>query len=85
MPAMTSALSVCPEGKDGEYSYGGTASASGGRVRPINCLPAIVISSAPTPAAVMRMTGVHDRRRIARTTMIVVARIGIPITPPMSV
>ena len=76
---------MCPDGNEGECSNGGTANASSGRARPISCFPATVISSEPPPAATIRMTGVQDLRRTARTTIVVTAITGIPMTPPMSV
>ena len=81
----TVVLSVCPLGKDGEYSYGGTASMSAGRVRPIRSLPATVIAREPIPAAAMSTTGVQDRRRSASTSRNATAIMGIPMGPAMSV
>jgi hypothetical protein len=34
VPTITVELSVCPDGNDGDVSYGGTASDSGGRAGP---------------------------------------------------
>ena len=50
-------------------------------MRSMMSLPAIVMSSEPTPAATVRVTGVIDRRRRARIPQARIARIGIPIGP----
>lgn len=47
IPATTSELRERPLGNEGKYSYGGTASLSGGRARPMICSPAATMHCAP--------------------------------------
>ncbi len=82
---MTVVLRVCPLGKLGEVSNGGTASARGGRTRPISCLPTTVIASEPAAARVVRTAGDHDRQAQVASRTSATERIGIPTLPPMSV
>ena len=54
---------VCPLGKLGDISYGGTASVSGGRARPTTCFAADVMASAPTAVMATSTSGVASRHR----------------------
>ena len=84
-PRITVALSVCPDGKLGEVSKGGTASDSGGRALPVSCLPVTVIASDPRLAMAMRTTGVHRRHASASPTATTTVMIGMTTGPPRSV
>ena len=73
---------VCPLGKDGLVSYGGTASACGGRARPAASLPTDVISSDPAVATSISTTGVHERHHHASASVTTVAMIGMTAPLP---
>ena len=75
-------LSVCPDGKEKGYSYGGTASASGGRGRPTMALPTLVISSDPAVPTSIRTSGVRERQRQVMVKVTIDAITVIPIGPP---
>ena len=75
-------LRAWPLGKAGEVSYGGTASATGGRARPTSSLPTAVISSEPAVPIASSSKGVRDRHRIVMTTTIATVMMVSPITPP---
>ncbi len=79
------ALRVCPDGNDGEVSNGGTASANGGRARPLRSLPSTVMSTEPAAAMPISSTGSHERRFTASTVTTTTAITGIPMVPPRSV
>ena len=80
--AITIEFKECPLGNDGECSNGGMASLRSGRVLPKRGFPATVRSKEPSPAASIRMTGVHDFRLVARKIMMPTAINGIPTVPP---
>ena len=82
---MTVEFRVCPLGNDGLVSYGGTASACGGRARPARSLPALVIAMDPAAATAMSTIGVQLRHHQARPATTRVTRIGRTVVPPMSV
>ncbi len=83
---MTVEFRVCPLGNDGLVSYGGTASACGGRARPARSLPASVIATIdPAAATAMSTTGVQLRHHQARPATTRVTRIGRIVVPPMLV
>src|SRR4051794_16161860 len=82
IPDNAAAFSEWPLGKENDVSNGGTASASGGRERPIAALPRIVIASEPAPVASPSSTGSQVRARQASRPSTVVASSGIPIPPP---
>src|SRR5215218_454586 len=82
MPAMTVLLSAWPEGKEKAYSYGGTASVSGGRTRPTMALLTIVMVNDPAMAMSIRISGVRDRHRHLNAMVITDAMMVMPIGPP---
>ena len=82
VPVITSEFSECPLGNDAEYSYGGTASESGGLDRPTRALPATVRSSEPAAAAAVRSRGVQLRCQRHSTATAAAARSGRPMVPP---
>ena len=82
MPAITVLLRAWPDGKEKAYSYGGTASASGGRIRPTSALPTVVIDSEPAAASTIRYSGVRDRHRTTISSVMEPAMIVIPTGPP---
>ena len=73
---------MCPLGKDGEVSNGGTASDRGGRTLPMRSLPAIVISREPTAPTASSTAGVqrlhHQHSRVAATSTIGVMYVVLP-------
>ena len=79
---MTVALRVCPLGKLGDVSYGGTASDSGGRARPMRDLPVVVMASDPAAAISMSTSGVRERQRQTITSVRHGGHDGHPHRPP---
>lgn len=73
---------VWPLGKDGETSYGGTASTSGGRTRSIQILPMLVMVSEPATPISITASGVRDLKMTVRATVIAAAITVIHSDPP---
>src|SRR5215216_1055591 len=82
MPAMTVLFSAWAEGKEKAYSYGGTASVSGGRTRPTMALPTLVMVNDPATPMSIRISGVRDRHRHTNAMVITDAMMVMPIGPP---
>ena len=82
IPAITVLFNACPLGNDGLDSYGGTASATGGRLRPTTALPTTVINKEPATVMIIKISGVPDRHRQTISKVIMDAMIVMPVGPP---
>ena len=78
-------LRAWPLGKDGEVSYGGTALMKSGRERPTRFLLNVVALTDTAAAPQTRMIGRHVRFTQVSHAVRMLARIGIPMLPPMFV
>ena len=79
---MTVLFRAWPEGNEKAYSYGGTASLSGGRARPTMAFPTVVMLNGPATAITIKISGVRDLHRHTITALISDAMIVIPQVHP---